>query len=169
MDTEPLCANQLLESWRVRIHNLKRAQYAASARFWFWNKVVAIIITLTSTSILPLNYLAVTQEWFKHYPIGIAIAALGLISAVLATLQLFFRFSERVEQHRASGATYAKLETKIEMLCAFPPASEESLQKEVKDFHDEWAKLTGGGPAIPARIFNKYCAAAEEQLSRHQV
>lgn len=103
----------------------------------------------------PLTYVATKLKVDDDPQILILATMVAALGGMLATLQIFFRDSERAERHRVAGSTYAKLEADVELILAFPPKEDLQFEKRIDEFRDEWARLTGASPVIPERIFQK--------------
>lgn len=146
--------HDLLLTWRKRFTHLKRSHYRSCSYFEIRSRVLAVVTIVLAASAPPLTYVA-TKLNLENDPtflvLGTLVAALG---GMLATLQIFFRDSERAERHRVAGSTYAKLEGETERVLSFPQ-DEKTLQAEIDKIRDEWNRLTGSSPVIPECIFRK--------------
>ena len=146
----------LVETWRMRIQHLKMCHYESFGYFEFTNKILGTAVIVLSAAAGPATYLVEKLKVEALTSSQVSLVVLGLSAAILATLQIFLRHSERAEKHQSAGATYAKLEMDIERLAAFPPATSGLLEREVLAFRDEWQRLTGQGPVIPQWIFRRH-------------
>lgn len=154
--------HELLLTWRRRFTHLKRSHYRACSYFEIRNRVFAVITIIFAASAPPLTYVA-TKLNLESDPMVLVVGTLvAALAGMLATLQIFFRDSERAERHRVAGATYAKLEGDTERVLAFPPGDEKALLHEVEKIRDEWTRLTGASPVIPEWIFRKVESEIEQ-------
>ncbi len=145
----------LLVTWRRRFANLKRCHYRSCSYFEFRNRVFGVITILLAAAVTPLTYVATKLKVDNEPGILIFVTMVAALGGMLATLQIFFRDSERAERHRLAGATYAKLEADVELILAFPPTDALQFEKRIDEFRDEWTRLTGASPVIPERIFQR--------------
>jgi hypothetical protein len=150
----------LVATWQKRIQYMKIAHYQSCNKFERRNKVLGTVVIFLAAAVGPATY--VFDKLKLDSPATfLALVLLGLSAGVLATLQIFFRDSERAEKHHSAGATYAKLEMDIETLAAFPPNDGKLLEARIGSFRDEWQRLTGQGPVIPARIYRMHSKEIE--------
>ncbi|MEH1168074.1 SLATT domain-containing protein [Micromonospora sp. CPCC 205539] len=104
----------LLERLRLRAHRSSRAQYLAGKRANWWHNFLGIPVVV-STAIVGTSIFANISS--KPQTAWVILAgALSLLAAVLASLQTFFKFSERAEKHRNAGAAYAALKREMDIL-----------------------------------------------------
>ena len=146
----------LVETWRRRIQHLKMAHYQSCGAFEFRNKILGTVVITLSAAVGPATYLTEKLKTDDSPEWRAALVLLGLAAGIVATLQIFFRDSERAEKHRAVGATYAALEMDIERLAAFPPKDANKLEIAIAAFRDEWQRLTGQGPVIPQGVYKRH-------------
>jgi hypothetical protein len=159
---------ELLLTWRRRFTHLKRSHYRSCSYFEIRNRVFAVITIIFAASAPPLTYVA-TKLNLESEPVVLIFGTLvAALAGMLATLQIFFRDSERAERHRVAGATYAKLEGDTECVLAFPPGDEKALLNEVEKIRDEWTRLTGASPVIPEWLFRKVEREIEVAPQVHQ-
>lgn len=153
----------LIQKWRCRVRCLKHAHFDSANLFGRWNGWVGgsliffsaaatMVATIHTRLRLPDTYYAV-------------LAVLGMVITVLASLQLYFRFSERAERHRATAANYARLELEIEVMSTLDAAADGKCSTEVRALQDEWSRLTNGAPIIPKRIYRRHCSHLENGCS----
>ncbi|WNB76903.1 SLATT domain-containing protein [Methylomonas koyamae] len=145
----------LLITWRRRFANLKRCHYRSCSYFEIRNRIFGAVTIFLAAAAPPLTYVATKLKVDDDPRILISATMVAALGGMLATLQIFFRDSERAERHRVAGATYAKLEADVELILAFPPTDALQFEKRIDEFRDEWARLTGASPVIPERIFQK--------------
>lgn len=85
----------------------------------------------------------------------IVIGLLSIISAVLASLQTFLRFSERAEHHRSTGSGYGAVRRSLEYLKTFPPNDEDNIKQSLKEIKEQMDELAKEAPEVPARMKRK--------------
>jgi hypothetical protein len=85
--------------------------------------------------------------------VRIMVGMLSVAAAVLASLQTFLKSSNAAEKHRVAGAKLAHLKHEIELLSAFPPATELELRAQLSEIESSWARVRDENPSIPPRIW----------------
>ncbi|VVN75585.1 SLATT domain-containing protein [Pseudomonas fluorescens] len=151
----------LLNKWRRRIRCLKAAHFEASNHFGTLNAWVGGLLICFSASATMVAYIGAKLHPDKTpdlFYVGLAI--IGMVTTVLAGMQTYFRFSERVERHRTVGVNLARLELfseKIELGAVDGVVAVEELEKIM----GEWIKITIGAPLLSKRIYAKHCGTLE--------
>ena len=157
----------LINLWLRRVGALKVAHYRSSVLFGTVNSILGGVLVTVSAAITAFGSMSLLIKSGSAADPGdisklipVITTVLGLIATIAAGWQNLLRYGERAEKHRTAGATYAKLEMKAEHLLACwlqHPAEFAKQDDEIDDFYDEWVRLTGGGPAIPNCLYEKYC------------
>lgn len=155
--------NDLILHWRFRIHRMQLAHYEAARKFghrhlWLGLPVI-VLSTIVGTSVFAT--VQKTAEQMPHVGLQIVIGLLSVLSAVLASLQTFLRFSELAEKHRIAGARFANLKHEIELLDSMRPTEPSELRQALASMEERWAKLREESPGVPRKIW----AFAEEKLT----
>lgn len=137
----------LLTEWFRRIVLSQQGHYNASAYFErlnYWMGIPVVILSaFVGTSVFA------TLEKNVDTRLRIVIGLISVIAAVLASLQTFFRFSDRSEIHRDFGGRYGALRREIEQIISFPPSSEEELRQLLTDLRQRLDTLGTEAPEIP--------------------
>ena len=91
---------------------------------------------------------------------------LTLLTAILASLQTFLKYSEQAGNHRNASTRYQALFNEIDQLLVIPPKDEAALGEWCNKLRERWDALNLEAPSI-ARKF-KTEAGAETELSTHE-
>jgi hypothetical protein len=149
----------LLRDWQLRAAISQEAHYAratslADYNIWFGVPVVALA-TLVATSVF-----ATLQEDVR---IELRVVV-GLISAVLASLQTFLRFQERAEKHRVSAELWAAVRREIDQMLALHP---EYLaeRSDPKKYLDDLRRRMDEVSSQSLEIGEKYMTDARRKLA----
>lgn len=143
----------LLKYWRFRIHRVQIAHYECARyfeRLHLWLGLPAVVLSTVVGTTVFASLSKVTDLAFQ-----IAVGLLSVIAAVLTGLQTFLRYSELAERHRLVGARFANLKHRIELLTAFPPATEAEFNSSLQSVEDAWSKLREESPMLPGRIWKR--------------
>jgi hypothetical protein len=134
------------------------ADRSGSTHMWFG---VPVIVT---TTVVGTSLFATLSQSGVNVVVGMAAGLISLLASILSSLQTFFRFAEKAEQHKAAAAGFENLRTQLELfLLRYPQITEanrgtalETLEKILQGFAD----LSRQAPPIPDRIYD---AAKREQ------
>lgn len=147
--------SELLRHWRFRIHRVQIAHYEAGRYYelrHFWIGTPAIIL---STSVGTAVFASLSDKidsgdliWAK-----IIVGFISVLSAVLISLQTFLNLSEKAEKHKSSGAKFAHLKHKIEVLALIPPESDDELRSALEKIENEWDAIRLESLNFPTSIW----------------
>ena len=85
-----------------------------------------------------------------------AVGALSLFSGVLATIQAYFSFARRAENHRNSYLEYAKLYRFTKTELGLPRQQRISAKDLIKLINDMYERLNELSPLIPEKILSAF-------------
>ena len=112
---EPECKHELLQGWLLHSHK-GRDRHDAAARRLNRNRTTlglgaiffSTLAGLTSTSLS-----AMPGEWSTWLNLGVAFC--GFAAALLAGMQTFLRYEERIEKHHIAGVKYKSTIRQLEL------------------------------------------------------
>jgi hypothetical protein len=160
--------NGQLARYRGDAHSSSRGHYKAADGLEAWHGRIgapaALLSAIVATSIFATLSGDPTLGW------KLATGLVSLAAAGLASLQLFFNYSEKSAQHRASGAAYAALRRELELLIiragdqAGPQQSDrQELLGALDRMRLRFDELADSSPLIPDRAWQRATAEIEEQ------
>ena len=116
---------KLVEDWRDDCKLLLAIHFDKAAscdRVNLWIAIPAVILsTVVGTSVF--SSLGSSPGFWAQ----VSVAAISIVVSILSGLQAYFKFPERAEKHRLTGAMYAALKKEIEHFLVIPPKDEERL------------------------------------------
>lgn len=150
----PQTQPELLHRWLKRARESQFAHYEAAGRlkrmnYWFGVPVVAIT-SIVGTSVFSSTSSAAGLDNHTRLAMG----AISVIAAVLASLQTFLNFSERAEKHRITAARYGAVRRGLEALLV--RCANSVSQDEMKQIQKEIDSLAADAPNISQKMFEKY-------------
>lgn len=87
---------------------------------------------------------------------SLGIGALSIFVGILSTIQSYFGFAKRAENHRLSGITYNKLNHFIAIELALPRKERISAHDLLKIVRDQTGRLLETAPPIPVHILENF-------------
>ena len=149
MEALPKNTNELLMNWHRRLRETQFSHYEAAkplshAIYWLGIPVV-VLSTFVGTSVF-----ATLQEQVD-IRLRVLVGFLSVAAAVLASLQMFLRFSERAEQHRTIAARAGSLRREVEQLLATTP--QEVAEDKLNSLRAEMDKLAEDAPSVSEKIW----------------
>lgn len=149
----PKTKSELLERWLRRARESQFAHYEAADRlkrlnYWFGVPVVAIT-SIVGTSV----FSSISSTGGLDDNTRIAVGAISVMAAVLASLQTFLGFSERAERHRITGARYGIARRALEDLGA--RGADGVSQDEMDQIRKEIDSLAVEAPNISKRVLER--------------
>lgn len=139
----------LLSDWS-RQACVNRTRSARSARrYKKLHYILGIPVVILSSS---AGSAALSQigEKVGNDKVRLVAGSLGLVAAILAALQTFFRFGETAEKYRAVGIGYERVETRIEEILALPENLRGKVPDLIDDLRTELNALSDASPDIPS-------------------
>jgi hypothetical protein len=110
---------------------------------------VIIITTALGTAAfatITSNLSAGAKGWF---------GALSLVAAVLAALQLNFRYLEKAEKHKYLGSQYGGTRRSIESILALSEESRGDVKAVLSDVKSQLDRIGSEGDAVSRRIYER--------------
>src|SRR5436305_1540946 len=105
--------SELLGSWKTQLCLARDAHYITAKRLKFRHYFLGVPIIILSALVAACIFADLPQAWSTAIAIG------ALVSAVLASLQLFIQYAERAEKHRNVATRYSALIRSIDENLAF--------------------------------------------------
>ena len=136
----------LLQSWRKDLNILMRSHYKNSVkirRMNYWLGVPIILISMVVAS-----YIFFTINHNPGFWVKMMAGLLLLLSAILAALETFLKYSEQAENHRNASSRYQSLHHAVDQLMAFPPKDETALVVWCDKLRDRWDELNLEAPNV---------------------
>jgi hypothetical protein len=141
---------QVLRDWYKRSWRHQHAHYEAAIYYAKWNYIIGIPLVVLSAFVGSAIFATLEKEVTLR--IRILIGSVSIVSAVLAGLQTFLRFSDRAGKHRSMSAQFGAIRRTIQQILLFSSTSEE-LKPLVENLKVEIDNLELEAPEIPDRIW----------------
>lgn len=157
--------DELMDQWRLGLRISHRAHFEAAKYYRGLHLIIAVpalvISTLFGTTAFAnLRYSNV--EWVK-----LLLAVLSVLMIILTSLQPFFRFSERSEQHRTAAVQIGEVRRELEQMLHFQNTMPitAAIAEAIRNM---WNAIDRQAPLISNRIYNRAQAkiTAEESAGR---
>ena len=146
----PSTPEDLVLAWLRRARESQLAHYEMANRLTkqniFMGVPVIVITAMVGTSAFASVVADLVPVWAK-----IAAGSASVLAAVLASLQTFFKFSERAERHKIFGAKFGAIRRELETLYSSGRAAEES--NFIGVLREKLDRLAEEAPSVPAEIF----------------
>jgi hypothetical protein len=146
-----MTAENLLSDWYRRIRFAQFAHYEAAKSYDRMNYGLGIPVVILSTFVGTSVFANIGSTVDASFQILIGL--ISVIAATLASLQTFFRFSEKAEKHRAAASKYGALRREIEEVMVL--CSQEDIKDTIPSLRLRIDKLSEEAPHIPHRIWAK--------------
>lgn len=139
-DFIPADTRTLLATWLRRSREAQAAHYEMANRLgkrgqWFGVPVILITAIVGTSAFASVTATAVSVE------AKVAAGLLSVLATVLASLQTFFKFPERAEKHRRSGAQFGAIRRELEATLAeggtFDPHYVAALREKLDRLADD--------------------------------
>ena len=144
---------EMLDHWHTGLRILHRGHFEA-AKFYsrrnLWFGVPTIIFS-TAIGTTVIGSLEHSDDPYTRVLIGM----MGIIAAVLASLQTFLNYAGRSEQHKAAGVKYGTLRREIEECLANCSPTCPCPNDFCTNIRKRWDVIDMQSPTVPESIFMK--------------
>lgn len=148
--TPPGSPEELVVAWLRRARESQLSHYEMATRLArrnLWLGIPVIVITaIVGTSAFASIVAELVPTWAK-----VGAGGASVVAAVLASLQTFFKFSERAERHKAFAAKFGAVRRELETLHASGRVAQEPSYVAV--LREKLDRLAEEAPAVPADVF----------------
>jgi len=143
-------AYDLMHGWKSKAMLSRQAHYDSANYYsrlhlWFGIPVIAL------TTLVGTGAFASLQE-SPNITLRLLAGILGVISAILASLQTFFNYQGLGEKHRNSANKYSALVREMEMHIQMPVAYAD-MAKLVDEWRIKYDSVQEESPSVPQRIW----------------
>lgn len=150
--TPPQDERELVLAWLRRARESQMAHYEMANILSDRERLLGVPVILLTSIIGTSAFASLTTEAIDP-AIKIAVGALGVIAAFLASLQTFFKYSERSERHKACAARFAAVRRELEIVYAENSFSNE--RNYISTIREKLDRLAEESPHIPENVFEK--------------
>ena len=140
----------LLAEWLRRVKQSNAFHRDAERYYGRLNNRLGVAVVALSTLIGA--FLFFTLEWELGYWARVAILAAGMLAAVLALLQTFLKYGERMERHRLAGAAFAAISRSMELTQAGIQKGQPLSEAQLEEFRAAMDQASREAPALCARV-----------------
>ncbi|MEN8259265.1 MAG: SLATT domain-containing protein [Pseudomonadota bacterium] len=140
----------LLESWGDELRLMMRTHYELSIKIRRMNYLLGVPLILLAILIAGYIFFTVTQDtgfWAK-----MTLGSLALLTAILASLQTFLKYSEKAENHRNASVRYQALFNMVEQQVAIPSKDDRTLAEWCDKLRERWDELNLEAPSVPRKL-----------------
>lgn len=148
-------AEELLERLRVRSHRMSRAHFLYARRLNSMHLSLGIPIVVLTGLTGSVLFSAVAKS--SDSRLVAAAGCVSLLSAVLAALQTFFKYSDRSGSHHTAAGKFGSLKRSLDLLAVqlnVQPTNVELVQK-LSECSDKFSELVDCSLAVPDRWYDR--------------
>jgi len=155
---------QKMEYYRLRAHRAARAHYLA-AKYYEKSNIALGVPGIVANTIVGTAIFATISQQSTIY-IQVITGLLSLSAGVLASLQTFFKHSERAEKHRFAAANYSSIFRKLDLIKIRKDLSDTKHEKllfsELQSVVEQINQLEKDSPDVFDRFYDQ---AVREQTN----
>jgi hypothetical protein len=149
---EPETVGELLLGWQLHVSRRRDIHEQAARSAQAWSFVVGVP-TAVLAGLAGSSAVGVWQSEGSNGTLAIIGGILGLLAAILASVQAFLDLGSRAERHRQAAISYKRLLRSFERVPASgQPLSEVRDDNELQRLQAELAEADGAAPVVPRRI-----------------
>jgi hypothetical protein len=133
----------LLVDWKQRVNDHQKANHALAIKnynYHYWIGVSAIIFTTIAGATLLAEV--------EGPRIRIIIGIVGVIAAILSSIQTFYSHAKRAENHRLGESQLVHVRREIEIFERFVPDRKSEREQRIREIDERISEIEEGAPAI---------------------
>ncbi len=138
------------EKYRDQSLNFSHAHYDAAKKAAKRHSLLGIPVVITTTVITTSIFASLNNAPSIGWKITAGI--ISLFSAVLSALQIFFKFSELAEKHKAAGTRYRSLRRQLDIFklryADMEQAGRKVALEELTEIANQFAEIAETSPSI---------------------
>jgi len=158
--TPPGTPEELVLAWLRRARESQLSHYAMANRLAKSNLWIGVPIIVIS-ALVGTSAFASTVTELVPISAKVAVGGASVLAAVLASLQTFFRFSERAEHHKAFAAKFGAVRRELEAVHVSGKTSHQPSSIDV--LREKLDRLAEEAPAVPDKVFDDIQRLAAKQ------
>jgi peptidoglycan hydrolase CwlO-like protein len=149
----PDSVDELLKRWHKRLRESQFAHYESAKMLSRANLGLGIPVVIFSTLVGTSVFATIQSN--PNLLIQITLGLLSMVAAVLASLQTFFRYSERAEKHRGVGARYGAIRREIEQVIANPQTEYSNAKETLDSLRTKIDSLADEAPEVSSQTWKR--------------
>ena len=152
---KPEQVGELLQGWLLHAHKGRDRHDEASRRL-NRNRTALGIGTIVFSALAGLSSVVVEPLPSSWRPwVSLSISICGFTAALLASIQTFLRYEERIEQHHLAGARYKNTIRALEQVMIAPHSESLVTHQWLDDFRRSLDKLDSESPVVPRKVYDR--------------
>ncbi len=131
---------ELINDWNFRVYRMHLDHFKTAEHFRRLHQLLGVPVVALSVFVGTTIFVNI-QEQSHSITAQIIAGMLSVLAVVLASLQTFYKYSERATEHHVAGANYAGLRIELQKLSAFLPLENQKLDEIFESFRMRWVSL----------------------------
>ena len=95
----------------------------------------------------------------------IALGAVSIFTAILATFLSYYKFSAKAANHKVASTLYFKIYKSVEVTLSLPPEQREDAEKLLADLRDKLARISEIAPDLSESVIADYKKEFKDSLA----
>jgi hypothetical protein len=142
---------QLLNDWHSRVYAAQTAHYASADNLRLLNYLIGVPAAILSSIVGTAIFAGLEKDSAQTY----IIASISILTAVLAGLQTFLRFSERAVQHATAGDWYSAVRRDLEATIHLPIEFRGRAKECLDRFRKEINRVAQDSPELRGLLWKR--------------
>jgi hypothetical protein len=141
----------LLKDWHRRVYAAQTAHYASADKLRMLNYLIGVPAAILSSIVGTAIFAGLEKESAQTY----IVASISILTAVLAGLQTFLRFSERAVQHATAGDWYSAVRRDLEATLHLPVEFRGRARDCLDRFRKEMNRVVQDSPELRGLMWRR--------------
>jgi hypothetical protein len=170
---EPKTVGELLIGWQLHVSRRREIHETAARRAQGWSYAIGVP-TAVLAALAGSSAVAAWQSEGSNATLAVVGGALGIVAAILVSVQTFLDLGARAEKHRQAAVSYKRLLRQFERI---PPSHEKlpdigdksELARALQELEAELAEVDSVAPVVPRRMAARVEARPMEVVSAREL
>ena len=148
---------EMLARWRTNCRRSQVANYESANRCSNRNYFLGIPTVVLSAIVATGVFASLGQKVELYIQIGVGLV--GVVAAVLSSLQTFLKLDELAAKHRSIAAEYGAIKRHLDQEISRLRTGQEVSQQTINNIRERMDALSREGPVVPRVVWRKARAA----------
>ncbi|MDF7799905.1 RNA pyrophosphohydrolase [Pontiellaceae bacterium B1224] len=145
---------KLLKKWRSNLKDSQIAHYRTAEKFKRLNYYLGIPVIAFSVFVSS-NMFSELQSDQSSTRVEVGIGLVGVLAAILASIQTFLRFPERAEIHRSMGVKFSLLKKDVDKFLALHAEDNSGVDEGIEEIKSKWDEIVTEAPTVSNKLWSK--------------
>ncbi|MFT6599274.1 MAG: hypothetical protein ACJATD_000105 [Alloalcanivorax sp.] len=148
----PADNDELVLAWLRRARESQMTHYEMAEHLSGKGAALGVPVIVVNSIVSVSAFSSLTAEIIPNWS-KLVVGFISIVAAIMVSLQTFFKYSERADNHRATAAEYGAIRRDLEMV--YVNLSEKKEKEDISIYRDRLDELSRKAMYVPPSVFEK--------------